>query len=113
MRQLYAYDANESTRRLVEDGITKGLTNTHTARGFSGSVSRVHSKTMHSVFFIMSWKLPYINTLHYFLLHWFEIHLTYYQEIHSALKLSRTALLGMPPRLASSRFARLLVGNNI
>ena len=54
MRQLYAYDANESTRRLVEDGITKGLTNTHTARGFSGSVSRVHSKTMHSVFFIMS-----------------------------------------------------------
>ena len=57
MRQLYAYnanDANESTRRLVEDGISTGLTNTHTARGFSGSVSRVRSKTMHPVFFITS-----------------------------------------------------------
>ena len=29
------YDANESTRRLVEDGISTRLTNTHTARGFS------------------------------------------------------------------------------
>ena len=57
MRQLYAYnanDANESTRRLIEDGISTGLTNTHTARGFSGSVSRVRSKTMHPVFFITS-----------------------------------------------------------
>ena len=27
--------ANESTRRLVEDGMSKGLINTHTARGFS------------------------------------------------------------------------------
>ena len=36
MRQLYGYDANESTRRLrVEDGMSTGLTNTHTARGFS------------------------------------------------------------------------------
>ena len=33
MRQLYAYDANESIRRLVEDGMSRGLTNTHTARG--------------------------------------------------------------------------------
>ena len=34
MRQLYAYDAkdaNESTRRLVEGGMSTGLTNTHTA----------------------------------------------------------------------------------
>ena len=38
MRQLYAYDANESTRRLVEDGISTELTNKHTFRGFSGSV---------------------------------------------------------------------------
>ena len=30
MRQLYAY-ANESTRRLVEDGMRTGLTKTHTA----------------------------------------------------------------------------------
>ena len=35
MRQPYAYDAYESTRRLVEGGISTGLTNTHTARGFS------------------------------------------------------------------------------
>ena len=35
MRQLYAYDANESTRRLVEGGMSTGLTNTHTVRGFS------------------------------------------------------------------------------
>ena len=38
MRQPFAYDANdtnESTRRLVEDGMSTGLTNTRTARGFS------------------------------------------------------------------------------
>lgn len=38
MRQLYAwyaYVANESTQRLVEEGMSTGLTNAHTARGFS------------------------------------------------------------------------------
>ena len=31
-----AYDANEyPARRLVEDGMSTGLTNNHTARGFS------------------------------------------------------------------------------
>ena len=35
MRQRYAYDANESTRRLVEGGMSTGLTNMPTARGFS------------------------------------------------------------------------------
>ena len=35
VRQLYAYVANKSTRRLVEDGMSTELTNTHTARGFS------------------------------------------------------------------------------
>ena len=35
MRQLYAHDANESNRRLVEDGMSTGLTNTETARGLS------------------------------------------------------------------------------
>ena len=38
MRQLYAYDANdanESTRRLVKDGMSTGLTNKDTAHGFS------------------------------------------------------------------------------
>ena len=53
MRQLYAYVANEPTRRLAEDGMSFGLTNKHTARGFS-VVSRVHSKMMHSLFCIMS-----------------------------------------------------------
>ena len=35
MQMLFARDANKSTRRLVEDGMSTGLTNTHTARGFS------------------------------------------------------------------------------
>ena len=35
MRQLHAYVANESTRRLVEDGMSAELTNKHTACGFS------------------------------------------------------------------------------
>ena len=35
MRQLYTYGANESTRQLVEEGMSTGLTNTHTAYGFS------------------------------------------------------------------------------
>ena len=35
MRQLYAYDANESPRRLVEERMSTGFTNTRTARGFS------------------------------------------------------------------------------
>ena len=62
MRQPYAYDANESTRRLVEDEMSTGLTNTHTARGFS---DRVRSKTMHSRLCITSQKLPYITILCY------------------------------------------------
>ena len=43
MRQLYAYVANESTRRLVQDGMSTGLTNTLTAHGswILCSVSRV------------------------------------------------------------------------
>ena len=49
MRQLYAYVANEPTQRLAEDGMSMGLTNKHTARGFS-VVSRVRLKTMHSLF---------------------------------------------------------------
>ena len=68
MRQPYAYVANESTRRLVEDGMSAGLTNTHTARGFS---------VLHYVIKV---------TLLYLMLHRFEI--------HSALELSGTALLG-------------------
>ena len=32
---IYAYVANESTLQLVEDGMSTGLTNMHTARGFS------------------------------------------------------------------------------
>ena len=68
MRQPYAYVANESTRRLVEDGMRTGLTNTHTARGFS---------VLHYVI---------KATLHYLMLHRFEV--------HSALELSLAALLG-------------------
>ena len=35
MRELYAYVSIESTRQSVEDGMSTGLTNTHTARGSS------------------------------------------------------------------------------
>ena len=44
MRQLYAHDANESIRRLVEDGMSPAFTNTRTARGFS------------IVYHVFSWK---------------------------------------------------------
>ena len=88
MRQLYAHVANESTRRLVEDGMSTGLTNTHTARRFSVLFTCSLENNAFSV-------LHYVIkvTSHYLMLHRFEI--------HSALELSRTALLG----------CRLLVGN--
>jgi len=35
MRQLYLNVANEFTRRLVQDGMSTGLTNTLTAHGLS------------------------------------------------------------------------------
>ena len=77
MRQLYAYVANESTRRLVEDGMSTGLTNTHRACGFS---------VLYHVFA----RKQYIKvTLHYLMLHRFKI--------HSALELSRTDLLSCCP----------------
>ena len=34
-KDIINFDANESTRRLAEDGMSTGLTNTHTASGFS------------------------------------------------------------------------------
>ena len=85
MRQLYVYVANESTWRLVINGMNTGLTNTHTACGYPWSVSRVRSKTK---------KAP--SVLHYVIkvtLHYLMYHRI---EIHSALELSRTALLGCP-----------------
>ena len=35
MWQLYMYGANESTQQLVEEGMSTGLTNMHTAHGSS------------------------------------------------------------------------------
>ena len=93
MRQLYAYDANESTRRLVEDRMSTGFTNMHTASGFS---------IVYHVFARKQWVLCSAlrhksNLTLYLMLHRFEI--------HSALEISRTALLGC--RLALRVFARL------
>ena len=68
MRQLYAFDANdvnESIRRLFEDGMSTGLTNSC----ILCFVSRVRSKTMHSLFLHYVMKV----TLHYLMLHRFEI----------------------------------------
>ena len=93
MRQLYAYVANEPTRRLAEDGMSMGLTNKHTARGFS-VVSRVRSKTMHSLFCIMSPYTTLCNIASRFILPW-NFRAWLYWAVASQ------------PRV----FARLLVGN--
>ena len=82
MRQVYAYDANdvnESTRRLVENVMNTGLTNTHTARG---SLFCVMCSLQNNAFSVLHYVINF--TLHYYMLHCFEI--------HSALELSRTAL---------------------
>ena len=91
MWKLYAYVANESTRLLVEDGMSRGLTNTRTARGFF---------VLYHVFarkqYILCSALRHKICLIYLMLHRFEIHF--------ALELSRTALLGC--RLAASRLRK-------
>ena len=89
MRLLYAYVAHESTRRLVEDGMSTGLTNTRTAREFS--VFFITYLLENGAFSV----LHYVKkvTLHYLMLHRFKIH--FFSE------LSRTALLGC--RLVASR----------
>ena len=50
MRQLYAYVANEPTRRLAEDGMSMGLTNKHidckTVPIFAYSSTREQSNKM-------------------------------------------------------------------
>ena len=90
MRQLYAHDANESTRRLVEDGISPAFTNTRTARGLS---IVYHLLLENNVFSVLHYVIKV--TLHYLKLHRFEI--------HSALKvLSGTSLSGFRREAASS-----------
>ena len=66
MRQLYAwyaYVANESTQRLVEEGISTGLENTHTALRFSALYH-----------FFAQKQCILRSALHYLMLHRFEIH---------------------------------------
>ena len=68
MRQQNAYFRNESTRRLVEDGVGTGLTNTHTARGLfvpNHVFARKQCIVLHYVIKV---------TLDYLMLHRFEIH---------------------------------------
>ena len=93
MRQLYAYDANESTRRLVEERMSTGFTNTRTARGFS-IVYHVFARKQWILCSALRHKSCF--TL-YLMLNRFEI--------HSTLEISRTALLGC--LLALRVFARL------
>ena len=81
MRQACEYVASESTRRLVELGMSTGLTNTHTARRFSV----LHHCLLENIAFPVLHCVIKVS-LHYFMLHRFEV--------HSALELSRTALLG-------------------
>ena len=66
MRQLYAwyaYVANESTQRLVEEGISTGLANAHTALRFSALYH-----------FFAQKQCILRSALHYLMLHRFEIH---------------------------------------
>ena len=99
----YAYDANKSTRRLVEDGINTGLTSTHTAPGCQlSSVSPVRWKTQCILFSTLRLK-SYLTLLCYIDSRFFL-----------PLELSRTSLLGC--RLAALRFwvaARWQLDNRI
>ena len=100
MRQLYEFDANESIRRLVEDGMSRGLTNTHTARGILFYITCSLVKNAFSV-------LHYVIkvTLHYLI-----------RYIDSGFILLGTFAHGFSGcRLAASRFvaSRLLVGNYV
>ena len=93
MRQLYAYvanNANESTRGLFEDGMSKGLTKTHTALGFS-VLYHVFARKQLILCFALRYK-SYLTLLYY---------VPSITDFFSALELSRTALLG----------CRLLFGN--
>ena len=69
MRQLYAYDANESIRRLVEDEMSRGLTNTHTARGI---LFYITCSLVNNAFSVLHYVIKV--TLHYLTLHRFGIH---------------------------------------
>ena len=91
MRKLYAYVANEFTRRLVEDRMSTGLTNTRTALGFFVLYHVFARKRC-----ILCSALRHKIYLIYLLLHRFEIHFV--------LELSRTALLGCC--LAASRLRK-------
>ena len=90
MRQLYTYVADESTLRLVEDGMSTGLTNKKKAREYSvlyhvfaRKQCYLCSALRHKSYLTLP--LCCIDRL----------------EIHSALELSLTALLSC--RLAASR----------
>ena len=87
-----------STRRLVEDGMSTGLTKTHTARWYLWSVSCVRSKTINSLSCITLW-LPYITLC--YIVSWFFL----------PLEQSHTALLGC--RLASSRGCLLAIAGKL
>ena len=88
VRQLYAYVANESTRRLVEDGISQ---NSQTRTRLVDSLLCITCSLENNAFSVLHYVIK--GTLHYLMLHGFEI--------HSGLELSRAVLFGC--RLAASR----------
>ena len=93
--QPYAYDANKSTRRLVKDRMDTGLTSTHTARGFSVLYHVFPRKQciLCTFFFV---------TLHFYMLHQFEIFSTPGTTTHGSIRL--------PPRsLAKTRGCSLAI----
>ena len=99
MRQLYVHVANESTRRLVEHGMSKGLTNTHTARGFS-ALYHVFPRKQCILYSALRHKsyltLPYVTSL---------------RDSICLGTFARGFIRLLPRSLASSR-GSVLVGNN-
>ena len=96
MRQIYLVGWKWSTRRSVEGGMSTGLTNKHTARGFSDLYHVFARKNAFSV-------LHYVMVvLHYSMLHRFKIFSAPGTIAHDSIRL--------PPRsLGSSRGCSLAI----
>ena len=99
VRQLYAYVANESTRRLVEDGMSTKLTNTHKARGFS-DLYHVFPRKQCILYSALRHKcyltLPYVTSL----------------RDSFCLGTFARGFIRLPPRSLASSRGSVVVGNN-
>ena len=101
MRQLYAYDANERTRRLVKGGMSTGLTNTHTTR-FMDSLLCITCSIENNAFSVL-------HNVRKVILHYLCYNASL-KEIRDSFCLGTFGFIGLPPRsLASTRGCFLAV----